>query len=200
MRYPLQPIPRAQSSPSALTFAHELAFVWTGWFPATRVWGFASGITVASAFLWFAIVSAAALRAPVLVIPALFVGSLLGLALGWAGGSRDVRLIKKRLTSEALVITTWRDPHPVFISAYMVAFVLVFVSVLLAVLEVPLASVLEVPLASVSFLACGLATESVFRFLGLREAEREMGPIEVGRGVPGLDGAGYAYRLKSREA
>jgi len=168
------------------------AFVWVGWVPATRFWGFASGITVAGASLWFAVVSAAALRVPVLVVPALFVGSLAGLALGWAGGSRDARSIRKRLASEAVVVRTWRDPHPAFMAAYVIALILAAVFVLL---RVP-----EVPLASVSFLACGLATESVFRFLGLRQAEREVGPIEVGRGIPGLAETGFAYRLKSREA
>ena len=168
------------------------AFVWVGWFPAMRFWGFASGITVAGASLWFAIVSAAALRAPFLVIPALFLGSLLGLAVGRAGGSRDARLIRKRLTSDAMVVRTWRDPHPAFMAAYVIAIVLASVFVLL---RVP-----EVPLASVSFMACDLATGSVFRFLGLRQAEREVGPIEVGRGVPGLSETGFAYRLKSREA
>lgn len=165
-------------------------FVWVGWVSSTRFWGIASVVTVLGALAWVALVGAAALKgpSPPSIIPSLLLGSLLGLTSGWVGGSRDARRIESKLRSEAIVVRTWRDPHVAVTLAYMIGLILAAVSVLI---RVP-----EVALASVSFLGCDLACGSVFRFEGLRRAQREMGPIEIGRGIPGIAETGFAYRVK----
>jgi len=127
-----------------------------------------------------------------LIFAFFLVGVGSGLATGWKSGTLDAQMIGAHLGSDRLVVRTWRDPHPAFTYAQVIAFLL---APIFGVFRLP-----EVTLGCISFLAFDLAAGAVSRLLRLRQVEMKLGPIEVGRGIAGVPESGFVYRLRPREA